>query len=56
VRLRHQTAQVAAGQEPDDFVDPSSLGAFNRSAVKEAFHVIRRAQRQLASELGLDLR
>ena len=56
VRLRHQTAQVAAGEEPDDFVDPSSLGAFQRSGVKEAFHVIRRAQRQMASELGLDLR
>jgi CBS domain-containing protein len=56
VRLRHQAGQVAAGEAPDDFVDPTALGAFHRSGLKEAFHVIRRAQRQLASELGLDLR
>lgn len=56
VRLRHQAAQVAAGEAPDDFVDPTALGAFHRSGLKEAFHVIRRAQRLLASELGLDLR
>jgi CBS domain-containing protein len=56
VRLRHQAGQVAAGEDPDDFVDPSTLGAFHRSGLKEAFHVIRRAQRLLAGELGLDPR
>ncbi|HEX6843995.1 MAG TPA: putative nucleotidyltransferase substrate binding domain-containing protein, partial [Actinomycetota bacterium] len=56
VRLRHQAGQVASGEAPDDFVDPTALGAFHRSGLKEAFHVIRRAQRQLAGELGLDLR
>jgi CBS domain-containing protein len=56
VRLRHQTGQVAAGAEPDDFVDPTTLGAFHRSGLKEGFHVIRRAQRQLATELGVELR
>jgi CBS domain-containing protein len=56
VRLRHQAAQVRAGQPVDDFVDPSTLGAFNRSGLKEAFRVLRHAQRALATDLGLDLR
>jgi CBS domain-containing protein len=56
VRLRHQADQVSAGEQPDDFVDPTALGSFQRSGLKEAFHVIRRAQRQLATELGLELR
>ncbi len=53
VRLRHQVAQVREGQTPDDFVDPSTLGAFSRRGLKEAFHVTARAQRGLASELGI---
>jgi CBS domain-containing protein len=53
VRLRHQAAQVRAGQPPDDFVDPSTLGSFTRSGVKEAFGVIARAQRGLALELAI---
>jgi CBS domain-containing protein len=56
VRLRHQAALVRAGLPVDDLVDPSTLGAFNRSGLKEAFHVIRHAQRALATDLGLDLR
>ncbi len=55
VRLRHQAAQTRAGHPVDDFVEPSTLGAFNRSGVKEAFRVIRHAQRALATDLGLDL-
>jgi CBS domain-containing protein len=56
VRLQHQAAQVRAGSVPDDFVDPSTLGAFQRSGLKEAFRVVRTAQRLLASQLGVDLR
>jgi CBS domain-containing protein len=55
-RLRHQAAQVRAGLEPDDFLDPASLGPFSRSGLKEAFRVISRAQRLLASELGVTQR
>ncbi len=56
VRLRHQADQVAAGVAPDDFVDPATLGSLARSGLKEAFRVIARAQRRLASELGLTRR
>lgn len=53
VRLRHQAAQVRAGQPPDDFVDPSTLGSVTRRGLKEAFSVIARAQRGVALELGV---
>lgn len=56
VRVRHQVARVREGRTPDDFVDPSALDAFTRSGLKEAFRVIERGQRLLASELGVDLR
>ena len=53
VRLRHQAEQVRAGQPPDDFLDPSTLGPVARRGLKEAFHVIARAQRALATEYGI---
>jgi CBS domain-containing protein len=53
VRLRHQAEQVRGGQEPDDFLDPSALGPVARRGLKEAFHVIARAQRALATEYGI---
>jgi CBS domain-containing protein len=53
VRLQHQVRQVRAGEAPDDFVDPSALGPVTRRGLKEAFHVIARAQRGLATELGV---
>ena len=56
VRLHHQVEQVRAGKAPDDFLDPSALGSVARSGLKEAFRAISRAQRQVASELGVDVR
>lgn len=53
VRLTHQVAQVRAGEPPDDFVDPGTLGPVGRTGLKEAFRVIERAQRGLASDLGV---
>ena len=53
VRLHHQAGQVGAGEPPDDFVDPASLGSFSRSGLKEAFRVITRAQRLTGTEEGV---
>jgi CBS domain-containing protein len=53
VRVHHQAGQVHAGVPPDDFVDPTTLGPLARSALKEGFRAIARAQRQLATDLGL---
>jgi CBS domain-containing protein len=53
VRLRHQAGQVRAGAPPDDFVDPATLGPVTKRGLKEAFGVISRAQRGIATEFGL---
>jgi CBS domain-containing protein len=53
LRLRHQVEQVHAGARPDEFVDPSSLGPVARTGLKEAFRVIARAQRELATAMDL---
>jgi CBS domain-containing protein len=56
IRLRHQVDQIAAGEPPDDFVDPKELGGVARQGLKEAFHIIARAQKGLAVEAGVTLR
>ncbi|MGH2527996.1 MAG: putative nucleotidyltransferase substrate binding domain-containing protein [Actinomycetota bacterium] len=56
VRLEHQAAQVRAGIPPDDAVDPRSLGPLTRRGLKEAFRLIQRAQRALASAMGFRIR
>ncbi len=56
IRLRHQVAQLDAGREPDDFVDPREIGPVARHGLKEAFKVIERAQRMLATDLGVTVR
>jgi CBS domain-containing protein len=53
VRLEHQVAQVRAGLPGDDAVNPRSLGPLTRRGLKDAFRLIARAQRALASEMGL---
>jgi CBS domain-containing protein len=56
VRIRDQAQQARSGVVPDDFVDPAELDPFTRSGLKEAFRVIARAQRGLATEIGASLR
>ena len=56
VRLRHHVRQLDAGLEPDDFVHPGEVGPVARHGLKEAFKVIARAQRMLATELGVAIR
>ncbi len=53
IRLEHQTAQVRRGAQPDDEVDPRTLGPLARQGVKEAFRVIEHSLQSLATELGL---
>ncbi|MEP6973728.1 MAG: DUF294 nucleotidyltransferase-like domain-containing protein [Actinomycetota bacterium] len=53
IRLEHQTRQVREGREPDDLVEPRTLGPLARQGLKEAFRMIEREQDALATELGL---
>jgi CBS domain-containing protein len=56
VRLRHHAERWRAGLPLDDHVDPAELGPVARHGLKEAFRVIGRAQRMLATDLGVQLR
>ncbi len=56
VRIDHHVARLRAGRELDDFLDPAELGPVARRGLKEAFKVIARAQRALATELGVPIR
>ena len=53
LRLRHQAAQVREGVDPDDFIDPGTLGTIERSGLREAFRTIRGEQQVLRLELGV---
>ncbi|MFK7792065.1 MAG: putative nucleotidyltransferase substrate binding domain-containing protein [Devosiaceae bacterium] len=47
MRLRHQAAQIRDGEKPDNFLAPSSLSAFERNHLKDAFGVIKSLQSAL---------
>ena len=49
VRLNHQAAQVRSGQKPDNYLTPSSLPAFERSHLRDAFVIVRTMQSALSS-------
>jgi CBS domain-containing protein len=56
LRLRHQVAQIRAGDEPDDFVDPKALSPLTRSYLKEAFRAVASIQKHVAAELKVGVR
>lgn len=49
LRMDHQLAQLRAGGEPTDFVDPAQLSPLARRYLREAFRAIARIQRRLGS-------
>ncbi|HET9489908.1 MAG TPA: DUF294 nucleotidyltransferase-like domain-containing protein [Methylomirabilota bacterium] len=44
LRLRHQLAQLDAGQEPDNFLDPYALGRADQRRLRDAFRAIHHLQ------------
>jgi CBS domain-containing protein len=48
LRLRHQLAQLAAGERPDNFLDPYTLSRGDQRRLREAFRAIRRLQGKVA--------
>ncbi len=52
VRLAHQTERFVADEVPDDLIDPASLSPIERRSLRDAFRVVRDAQRVLADELA----
>jgi CBS domain-containing protein len=47
LRFDHHAALVAAGAPPDNLIDPGELPPIARADLREALHVVRRAQKQL---------
>ena len=47
VRLEHQAAQIADGDEPDNFVAPRALSDFERRHLKDAFKMVSTMQSAL---------
>ena len=44
IRLQQQAAQIAAGDEPDNYCDPRQLTRLQRSHLKQAFRVVHQAE------------
>lgn len=51
LRLRHQAGRVAAGEAPDNHLDPRELGSLDRRHLRDAFAIVRTAQQGLSSRL-----
>lgn len=51
VRLEHQANQIRRGEKPDNFLSPSSLPAFERSHLRDAFVVVRSLQSTLGASV-----
>ena len=46
LRFEHHAAQVQAGLPPDNLIDPEELAPIARAELREALHVVRRAQKR----------
>lgn len=53
LRLEHQSAQLAAGEPPDNHINPDRLLRRDRDALRDAFGVIRLAQTALGNEYAV---
>jgi len=49
IRFEHHGAQVQAGGVPDNLVDPGALAPIARTELREALHVVRRAQKRVGA-------
>lgn len=53
LRMRRHQAQLRAGKEPDNYIDPSQLNELDRRVLKEAFRQARKLQSSIAVEYQL---
>ena len=49
LRFEHHAAQIAEGSAPDNLIDPGVMPPIARADLKEALHVVRRAQKRLGA-------
>ncbi len=53
IRLEHQARCARTGVDPDDYVDPKTLGPIARRGLREAFTIIARQQQTVALQFGI---
>jgi CBS domain-containing protein len=51
LRLEHQIRQLARGDEPSDYVDPTELSELSRRYLRDAFREVAEVQKSVSSEL-----
>lgn len=51
LRLEHQVAQIRAGRQPDDHIDPEELSPLMRVQLRQALRAVAVIQKRVASEL-----
>jgi CBS domain-containing protein len=56
LRLEHQVAQLRAGRQPDDYVDPEALSPLMRVQLRQAFRAVATIQKHVAAELDTGTR
>jgi CBS domain-containing protein len=49
LRFAHHAAQIATGTAPDNLIDPGELPPIARTELREALHVVRRAQKAIGA-------
>jgi CBS domain-containing protein len=52
LRLGHQVPQLAAGEEPDNLIDPKTLNPLTRRYLRDAFRAVASVQRSLDTKLA----
>lgn len=52
LRLKHQADQIRSGQDPSNYLDPSTLSDFERSHLRDAFVVVKTMQSAAGSGKG----
>jgi CBS domain-containing protein len=55
IRLEHHAAQIEAGAEPDNLVDPAQLPPLARAQLREAFRAVAQIQKRLAVYVPLGI-
>jgi CBS domain-containing protein len=56
LRLEHQVAQIRAGRQADDYIDPDELSALMRVQLRQAFRAVATIQKRVATELDTGAR
>lgn len=52
LRIHHQVAQLQAGRQPDNFINPSTLSNLEKRTFRESFQIIAKVQDSIADLYG----